>query len=119
MHKTGEEMGDKLIAFGAGALKILKALRKRAEGEKHENPYVIHGRSHGERLVNLEKPWREIRQAVTDKNEGINITDVHLHDLRHTGASLAAKAGHTLHAIGGSMGHMNQATTARYAHLIG
>lgn len=118
MHKTGEDMGDKLIAFGPGALKILKALKKRSEGEKHENPHVIRGQRLGERLVNLEKPWREIREAVTDKNEGIDITDVHLHDLRHTGASLAAKAGHTLHAIGGSMGHLNQSTTARYAHLM-
>lgn len=118
MHKTGEDMGDKLIAFGPGALKILKGLKKLSEQEKHESPYVIRGQRIGGRLVNLEKPWGEIRQAVTENHEGIDITDVHLHDLRHTGASIAAKAGHTLHAIGGSMGHLNQATTARYAHLM-
>jgi integrase len=40
-----------------------------------------------------------------------------LHDLRHTFASYGAAAGLGLPVLGAILGHRNQATTARYAHL--
>jgi site-specific recombinase XerD len=42
---------------------------------------------------------------------------VHLHDLRHSYASLAANRGVSLQMIGKLLGHKNPATTQRYAHL--
>lgn len=46
------------------------------------------------------------------------LTDVHLHDLRHTYASILASAGMSLPIIGRLLGHTQAATTARYAHLF-
>ncbi|MFC4352175.1 tyrosine-type recombinase/integrase [Fodinicurvata halophila] len=45
------------------------------------------------------------------------MTDVRLHDLRHSFASVAAGAGLSLPIIGKLLGHQQAATTARYAHL--
>ena len=64
----------------------------------------------GAALVNLEKPWRAIRQPA-------GLDDVRLHDLRHAFASVAASSGMGLPIIGKMLGHSQPATTARYAHL--
>lgn len=42
----------------------------------------------------------------------------HLHDLRHTFASLALSLGYSLEVIGGVLGHSIRATTERYAYLL-
>jgi integrase len=74
------------------------------------NPHVICGRVEGAALVNLEKPWRQIRRSA-------GLDAVRLHDLRHAFASVAASAGMGLPIIGKMLGHTQAATTARYAHL--
>ena len=43
--------------------------------------------------------------------------DVHIHDLRHSYASALAGAGVDLYTVGKLLGHVNVASTARYAHL--
>jgi integrase len=45
------------------------------------------------------------------------LTNVRLHDLRHTFASILASSGRSLPIIGALLGHTQPATTARYAHL--
>ena len=45
-------------------------------------------------------------------------TDVRLHDLRHSYASILASSGLSLPIIGALLGHTQAATTARYAHLL-
>ena len=45
------------------------------------------------------------------------LTDVRLHDLRHTFASHAAMTAETLPMIGKLLGHATVKSTARYAHL--
>ena len=45
------------------------------------------------------------------------LEDVHLHDLRHTVASLALRQGETVLAIGRLLGHRNPETTLKYIHL--
>jgi integrase len=74
------------------------------------NPYVIVGHVSGARLVNLEKPWRAIREVAA-------LDDLRLHDLRHAFASVAASSGMGLPIIGKMLGHTQAATTHRYAHL--
>lgn len=56
------------------------------------------------------KVWRRIRASA-------DLTDVRLHDLRHSFASVAASEGTSLQMIGTLLGHKDSATTARYAHL--
>jgi len=46
------------------------------------------------------------------------ITDVRVHDLRHTYASILASSGFSLPIIGALLGHTQAQTTARYAHLF-
>ena len=46
-----------------------------------------------------------------------SLTDLRLHDLRHSFASIAVGGGMSLPMIGKLLGHTQTATTARYAHL--
>lgn len=46
-----------------------------------------------------------------------SLTDLRLHDLRHSFASVAVGGGMSLPMIGKLLGHTQAATTARYAHL--
>ena len=45
------------------------------------------------------------------------LEDVHLHDLRHTMASLALRRGETVLAIGRLLGHRKPETTLKYTHV--
>ncbi len=45
------------------------------------------------------------------------LKDVHIHDLRHTTASLALRRGETVLAIGRLLGHRRPETTLKYIHL--
>ena len=53
--------------------------------------------------------WRRVRAEA-------ELEDVHLHDLRHTVASLALRQGETVLAIGRLLGHRNATTTLKYIH---
>ena len=97
--------GQKIIRLNPQAIGILAVL-PRITG----NPHVIVGRRAAAHLVNLQKPWRRIRQEA-------GIDDVRIHDLRHSYASVGAAAHGSLHMIGRLLGHTHQNTTARYAHL--
>lgn len=99
--KTGEKE-----VFLPPAAKQLLANVPRQPG----NPYVIAGTKEGRHLVNIKDPWAVIRTAAS-------LPDVRIHDLRHTFASLGARAGMSLPLIGALLGHRSTQTTARYAHL--
>lgn len=60
--------------------------------------------------MNLQKPWNDIRQRA-------GLSDVRIHDLRHSFASVAVANGMSLPLIGGLLGHTQAQTTQRYAHL--
>lgn len=65
----------------------------------------------------LGKPIRDVTSYWNAVREKSGLTDVRLHDLRHTFASHAAMNKETLPMIGRLLGHANVQTTARYAHL--
>jgi integrase len=71
---------------------------------------VICGNVDGAPIVNLQKPWNRVRRKA-------GIPDCHIHDLRHSFASMAAASGASLPMIGKLLGHAHPQTTARYAHL--
>jgi integrase len=73
--------GAKTLHLPSPALAVMAEL-PRLDG----NPYVIAGAKPGAALVNLEKPWRAIREQA-------GLDDVRLHDLRHAFASVAASSG--------------------------
>ena len=77
---------------------------------KRGNPFVFPGQRTGSRLVNLQKPWRKLREIA-------EIEDVRIHDLRHTYASLAVSQNLSLPIVGKLLGHKSAKSTERYAHL--
>lgn len=58
----------------------------------------------------MQRPWQRIRERA-------GLTDVRIHDLRHSFASRALALGESLTMIGKLLGHTQAQTTARYAHL--
>ena len=58
----------------------------------------------------LDEFWRRVRSEA-----GLN--DVHLHDLRHSYASVALQNGETILTIGKLLGHRMASTTLRYSHF--
>lgn len=61
------------------------------------------------------KVWmqRQVRAAMT----AAGFPQLHLHDLRHSAASAMINANVDLHTVGAVLGHKDQRSTARYAHL--
>ena len=149
LHLTESKTGAKDVYLSAPALQVLDQA-KRVDG----NPWVIPGAKPGKRLVNLQKPWRRIRQRATVKvwrQHGLlapiieecanelgreptfneifreaqsrevelpkGLTDVRIHDLRHSYASIGISADLSLPIIGRLLGHTQQRTTERYSHL--
>jgi integrase len=74
------------------------------------NPWVIVGRGPDAPHQDLQPFWQKVRREA-------GLEDVRIHDLRHSFASFALAGGTSLAVIGKLMGHKNQSTTARYAHL--
>jgi integrase len=97
--------GAKDIPLNSPALEALATMPR-----YHDNPHVIPGAKPGAHLVNLSKPWRRIRARA-------GLSNVRLHDLRHSYASVAAASGLGLPIIGALLGHTQAQTTKRYTHL--
>lgn len=99
--------GAKTLFLPAPATKLLLDL-PRLKG----NPYVIPGGREGQPLTlwGVEQAWQVVRAEA-------GLSDVRLHDLRHSFASAAAAGGQSLTVIGALLGHTQAQTTKRYAHL--
>lgn len=97
--------GAKVVPLGAPALELLNGL-ERVENNPHVFPSAT-GEGH---FVGLPKVWRKVRDTA-------GLSDVRLHDLRHSFASVGAAGGDSLYVIGKLLGHADSATTQRYAHL--
>jgi integrase len=75
------------------------------------NPYVVAGKVEGRYATDLQRPWRRIRTLA-------GLSDVRIHDLRHTYASNAVSSGMAIQMVGRLLGHTQLQTTMRYAHLV-
>jgi len=63
-------------------------------------------------------PFVTIKKTWASLCEDAELTDVRLHDLRHTFASMLVSTGASLPLIGAMLGHTQANTTSRYAHLF-
>ncbi len=97
--------GAKTLQLAPPAIEVLNSIPR-----IKDNPYVIVGAKDKAHMVNLQKPWREVRTLA-------KLPDVRIHDLRHAFASVGASSGMALPIIGKLLGHSQPQTTARYAHL--
>jgi integrase len=71
---------------------------------------VIEGKLDGKHATDMQHPWRRIRKRA-------GLSDVRIHDLRHTYASVAVMNGIDPFMLKEILGHKNLSTTLRYAHL--
>ncbi|MGQ3293971.1 MAG: tyrosine-type recombinase/integrase, partial [Shinella sp.] len=99
---------------GRKTVVLSEAAQAELDGLPRLGQFVIAGRSAGlpdeQPRTDLKKPWAAIAGRA-------GLDDVHLHDLRHTFASVGAGDGMSLLTIGKLLGHSDAATTQRYAHL--
>ena len=92
-----------VVPLAQPAIDVLK-------GRKQDGEYVFPGAGEGGHLVEPKAGWKRILDRA-------GLHNIHLHDLRHNVASWAVQNGASLYAVGKVLGHANQATTQRYAHL--
>ncbi len=104
---AGSGISRKSIPLGSAALAVLEAAPR-----KLSSAWVIPGRSAAGPMTpaHLGRAWDRIRQRA-------GLPGVHLHDLRHSFASVGTGSRLSLKIIGALLGHKDVATTNRYAHL--
>jgi integrase len=91
--------------LGAPACELLAGLPR-----VERSPFVFPGLDSSGPLVEINRVWYAARHRA-------GLSDVRLHDLRHTFASTMAGGRASLLMIGKALGHLNARTTNRYAHL--
>ena len=99
------------VPLSAPAVQLLIEMRNATEeGNTAESEFVFRGGQGNNHLTGVKKAWKLICKEA-------GITGCRVHDLRHTYASILASSGLSLLIIGQLLGHTQQATTKRYAHL--
>ena len=99
------------IPLNAPALQLLTGMKVDAEGEEtDDDEFVFPGGGNNGHLIEIKKVWKTVCNEA-------GIAGCRIHDLRHTYASILASSGLSLLVIGQLLGHTQQATTKRYAHI--
>jgi len=119
-HKTSKKAGGRIVPLSSAACDLLDDLP-----EVLGNPYVIPGQDAGEALVGLQKIWERVRSAVPKLEEKakvpkrlrVNLSDVTIHDLRCSYASLAARLGYPELIVAALLGHSAGSVTSGYARI--
>ena len=125
-HKTETKTGKKRIVH------LCSAARQLLEVLPHQlgNPHVIPGEVAGRSLVNLQAVWDRIRDLATErarieaakageKTPAFDISDVTIHDLRRTFASVGARLGYPELWLAALLGHSAATVTQGYARVDG
>ncbi len=97
------------VFLNAKSLAVLEALRDEWDGK---NPYVFPTKT-GAKKPHL----TEVRKTFSGACQEGGIGDFHLHDLRHSFGAMVVSNGGTLYEAQQLLGHLDQTTTLRYAHL--
>ncbi len=63
------------------------------------------------------KPYVSIFTAWDKARKSAGLTNLRIHDLRHSFASFLVNAGRSLYEVQQLLGHADIKTTSRYAHL--
>ncbi|MGH7054931.1 MAG: tyrosine-type recombinase/integrase [Stellaceae bacterium] len=96
------------VPISAPARQLLGEMKA---AQKNPAPYVFPARGGDGPMMEIKTSWASLCKAA-------GLRGVRIHDLRHTYASVLASAGLSLPVIGALLGHTQNSTTARYAHLF-
>ena len=99
---------DHEVPLSAPARQLLSEI---AEQRQHSDVYVFPSASATGHVVDVKDSWGRICKAAA-------ISNLRIHDLRHSFASYLASSGVGLPMIGALLGHTQPQTTHRYAHLF-
>jgi integrase len=99
------------VPLSAPALALLTAMKANHDQRKEPTHFVFPSRAGDTPQQELKRFWRRVCKDA-------GLTDVRVHDLRHSFASYLASSGASLPLIGALLGHTQAQTTARYAHLL-
>ena len=102
LSKSGR---SRYVFLDAAAIDVLRSVP-----QLPGNPYVFPSPVTGRPCASLHFPWHRIRTEA-------GLSDVRLHDLRHTFASVLINKGKRLYTVQRLLGHANARATQRYAHL--
>ncbi len=105
LNLPDSKTGPKTILLNTYAIDVLKGVPK-LKG----NPFVFAGQVAGQHLINIAKPWLRIRKLA-------ELPGLRLHDLRHSFGNRAIDAGGSTRVLGILLGHADEDTTQRYAHV--
>ncbi len=97
--------GPRTVPLGDQAVALLAALKSQAA-----DSWVFPSVRGAGPIVGIQKVWMDIRAEA-------GLPKVRLHDLRHSFASQAVSGGATLYMTGVILGHRQNSTTQRYAHI--
>ena len=105
LHLRDSKTGPRMVWLSSPARQILDGLPKCSPWVFPSSRTKGHVSSSG-----TGKFWASIRANAS-------LSDVRIHDLRHTYASLAVMQGESILTIGRLLGHSDPATTLKYTHL--
>ena len=100
--KSGRE---RHVPLSAAALELLASIRKRANCD-----YIFANDKTQKPFVSIFYSWHTARTAA-------GLSDVRIHDLRHSFASFLVNAGCSLYEVQKILGHASVVMTQRYSHL--
>lgn len=100
--------GAGTIRLSERAMELLLALY---DAQEPRSEWVVQGSVPERPLVGYRKLWLALLADA-------GISNLRIHDLRHTFASYSLSGGQTLGTVGQLLGHRSAQTTTRYAHLI-
>jgi len=103
-HTTKEKKMEHL-PLSSQVVSLLKKIKEEAT-----TPHLFPGKIDGKPLQDIKKAWKTIITRA-------GLTEVRIHDLRHTHASHLVSSGLSLSIVGKLLGHTQASTTHRYAHL--
>jgi integrase len=101
------------IVLSDAAVEILNAARTKSEQlllDVSDDTYVFRNPKSG-------RPYRSFYSAWFIVRDNAGLSDVRIHDLRHTFASLLVNKGVSLYEVQTLLGHSSMQMTQRYAHL--
>lgn len=105
LNLPDSKTGPKTILLNKYAVEVLNGVQK-VDG----NPFVFVGHVTEQHLVNIAKPWKRIRDLA-------KLPGLRMHDLRHSFGNRAIDAGGSTRVLGVLLGHADEETTQRYAHV--